>query len=255
MDNKYKVLNFVEKPTDDKLIDDFAIPADLRKKAVGREEEKTHVGSMGIYLFNKEVLLDILKKYDHEDFGKQIIPTAINNCNVYAYPFEGYWEDIGTIDAFFKAHMEMTVSNPPFNFYDQKKPIFTHARFLPAAKFGGSLIDSSIICEGSMIGDASIQNSIIGVRSIIGDKSKLSRVILMGADYYDSEGVHNPHPLGIGKNCRISNAIIDKDVSIGDGVVLTNTKNLQDAEVDGIIIRDGIIIVPKGMRIQPGYVL
>jgi glucose-1-phosphate adenylyltransferase len=249
----YKVLDFVEKPKDDKVIEDFEIPANLREKGDDKEE-KTHVGSMGIYLFNKKILLDILNKYEHDDFGKQIIPAAINNCNVYAYPFNGYWEDIGTIDAFFNAHMSLTGSKPPFNFYDQDQPIFTHARFLPAAKFSGSAVDSSIICEGSMIGDAVISESIIGVRSVIGSGSKLSRVIFMGADRYDSEG-STGHPMGIGKGCRIRNAILDKDVSIGDGVQLTNERNLQNAEQDGIVIRDGIIVVPKGMRVPAGYVL
>jgi glucose-1-phosphate adenylyltransferase len=249
----YKVLDFVEKPKDDKVINDFEIPGNIREKSDDKEE-KTHVGSMGIYLFNKKVLLDILEKYDHDDFGKQIIPAAINNCNVYAYPFSGYWEDIGTIDAFFNAHMALTSNKPPFNFYDQDKPIFTHARFLPAAKFSGSAVDSSIICEGSMIGDAVISESIIGVRSVIGSGSKLSRVIFMGADRYDSEG-SSGHPFGIGKGCRIRNAILDKDVSIGDGVQLVNERNLQNAEQDGITIRDGIIVVPKGMRVPAGYVL
>ena len=255
MDPHYKVMDFKEKPTDDKVIDDFAIPNELREKGRGRGEEKTHVGSMGIYLFNKKVLLNILDKYrEFDDFGKQIIPAAINECKVFAYPFSGYWEDIGTIKAFFDAHIELTVENPPFNFYDQNKPIFTHARFLPAAKFSGSLIDSSVICEGSIIGDAKVSESIIGVRSVIRDKSRLSRVILMGADYYDDNDPGS-HPLGVGKNCRIENAILDKDVSIGDGVQLVNHKNIQNAVIDGITIRDGIIVVPKGMRVPSGYVL
>jgi glucose-1-phosphate adenylyltransferase len=253
MDPKYRVLDFVEKPNDEAQIDDFAIPAQLRQKAGRYEEEKTHVGSMGIYLFNKKVLIDMLEKYDYGDFGKQIIPEAIKSCNVYAYPFNGYWEDIGTIKAFFDAHIALTAPEPPFNFYDQDKPIFTRARFLPAAKFGGSLISSSIVCEGSIIGDAAITESVVGVRSIVGDKTRLTRVILMGADYYSNED--GGGTLGIGRNCRISNAIIDKDVCIGDGVRLENHGNIQDGERDGIIIKDGIIVVPKRMRVPDGYVL
>jgi glucose-1-phosphate adenylyltransferase len=256
MGSDYRVLDFVEKPKDNKIIEEFEIPGELREKGNGREEEKTHVGSMGIYLFNKEVLLEILKTHNHADFGKQIIPAAISNCNVYAYPFSGYWEDIGTIKAFFDAHMGLTAKDPPFNFYDQEKPIFTRARFLPAAKFSGqAAIDSSIICEGSVIDNAMISESIIGVRSIIGGGSRLTRTILMGADYYDFEDAKKHESFGIGKNCRIRNAIIDKDVSIGDDVQLENLKNLQNAEQDGITIRDGIIVVPKGMRVPAGYVL
>jgi len=254
MDPTYKVLDFVEKPKDEGQIDDFAIPPELREKAGRHEEEKTHVGSMGIYLFNKKVLMDVLEKFsDYNDFGKQIIPAAINSCSVYAYPFTGYWEDIGTIRAFFEAHIALTGTKPPFNFYDQDKPIFTRARFLPAAKFSGSLIDSSIVCEGSIIGDATISESVIGVRSVIGDKTKLSRVIMMGTDYYSDEG--NDSSLGIGKNCKIRNAIIDKDVYIGNDVRLENLDNIKDGERDGIIIRDGIIVVPKKLRVPDGYVL
>jgi len=252
MDSQYKVLDFVEKPKDEKVIADFEIPSSLRVSGEG--EEKTHVGSMGIYLFNKKVLLEILKKYDYNDFGKQIIPEAIRNYNVYAYPFNGYWEDIGTIKAFFDAHIALTSKNPPFNFYDEEKPIFTHSRFLPAAKVSGSNIDASIICEGSMIDKAVISDSVIGVRSVIRKGSRLERVIFMGADYYEPE-VNGKACLGIGKNCNIKNAILDKDVRIGDDVHLINIKNIQDGEQDGITIRDGIIVVPKGMKVPSGYVL
>jgi glucose-1-phosphate adenylyltransferase len=254
MDPKYKVLDFVEKPKDEAQIDDFAIPPELREKTNRHEEEKTHVGSMGIYLFNRKVLMDVLEKFpDYDDFGKQIIPAAINSHNVYAYPFTGYWEDIGTIKAFFDAHIALTAVKPPFNFYDQDKPIFTRARFLPAAKFGGSLIDSSIVCEGSIVGDAAISESVIGVRSVIGDKTKLSRVIMMGTDYYGDE--IDGEVYGIGKNCKIRNAIIDKDVHIGNNVRLENLDNIQDGERDGIVIKEGIIVVPKRTRVPDGYVL
>jgi glucose-1-phosphate adenylyltransferase len=254
MTPKYKVLDFVEKPKDESQIDDFAIPAELREKAGRHQEEKTHVGSMGIYLFNRQVLMDVLEKFpDYNDFGKQIIPEAINTHNVYAYPFTGYWEDIGTIKAFFDAHISLTAVKPPFNFYDQDKPIFTRARFLPAAKFGGSLIDSSIVCEGSIVGDAAISESVIGVRSVVGDKTKLSRVIMMGSDYYGNES--GGETFGIGKNCRIRNAIIDKDVFIGNDVRLENLDGIQNAERDGIIIKDGVIVVPKRTRVPDGYVL
>ena len=252
MNPKSRVLDFVEKPTDENVITDFEIPANLRQKCDG--EEKTHVGSMGIYLFNKKVLLDILEEYDHDDFGKQIIPAAIKSCDVYAYPFNGYWEDIGTIKAFFDAHISLTSRNPEFNFYDEENPIFTHARFLPAARVCGSKIDTSIICEGSMINDAEISNSVVGVRSVIRSGSKLDRVIFMGADCYEDESAQSQN-LGIGKNCVIQNAILDKDVRIGDDVQLINAKNIQDGEQDGITIRDGIIVVPKGMTVPSGYIL
>jgi glucose-1-phosphate adenylyltransferase len=173
---------------------------------------------------------------------------------VYAYPFSGYWEDIGTIKAFFDAHMDMTSANPPFNFYDELNPIFTNVRPLPAASINGSNIDSSIICEGCQILNAKITQSVVGVRSMIRDGSHLSRVVLMGADYYESENHQGPH-VGIGRNCHIRNAIIDKNVSIGDGAVLINRDAIENGERDGIVIRDGIIIVPKDVVVPPRYVL
>ena len=255
LDLDFRVVDFVEKPTEKVIVDEFEIPEELRaKEEFSGSKDKTHVGSMGIYLFNKKVLFDLLERYDYDDFGKQIIPAAISNYKVVAYPFTGYWEDIGTIKAFFEAHIDMTKPNPPFNFYDQEKPIFTHARFLPAAKITGSTINSSIICEGSMIEDATISDSILGLRSVIRSGTKLSRVILMGADYYETDQIGNGGGgLGIGKNCIIENAIIDKDARIGDNVQLVNREKIQNAEKDGIFIREGIIIVPKSMKIESNF--
>jgi glucose-1-phosphate adenylyltransferase len=249
----YRVLDFVEKPRDSSVISSFAMPHELRPAADG-DAERTHVGSMGIYLFNKKVLFDVLRQFDFIDFGKQIIPAAMKTHKMYAYPFDGYWEDIGTIRAFFDAHISMTGANPPFNFYDETHPFFTNTRFLPAAKISGSNIDSSIICEGSMIENAKISDSVVGVRSIIRDGSHLSRVVLMGADSYQNASLAGPR-VGIGKNCHIRNAILDKDVSVGEGAVLINKDSVVNGEKDGIVVRDGIIIVPKGVNVPPRYVL
>lgn len=254
LDLDFRVSDFVEKPTEDVIIDEFVIPDELRAKSEfsGAGREKTHVGSMGIYIFNKKVLFDLLDKYDYDDFGKQIIPAAISNYKVCAYPFTGYWEDIGTIKAFFDAHIDMTKPVPPFDFYDQEKPIFTHARFLPAAKITGSIINSSIVCEGSMIEDATISDSVIGVRAVIRSGTRLTRVVYMGADFYEKER-HDGDGLGIGRNCVIQNAIIDKDARIGDHVELINKEGIVNGEKDGILVRDGIIVVPKSTRIPSGF--
>ncbi len=256
MDLDFRVTDFVEKPTEDMIVDEFSIPEELRIKEefATTSREKTHVGSMGIYIFKKEVLFELLEKYDYNDFGKQIIPAAISNFRVFAYPFDGYWEDIGTTKAFFDAHIDMTLPEPPFNFYDQNKPIFTRARFLPAAKITGSIINSSIVCEGSMIEDASISDSVIGLRSVIRAGSRLSRVIFMGSDFFETER-RDGDGLGIGKNCVIQNAILDKDVRIGDNVQLINKEKIVNGEHDGIIIRDGIIVVPKSTHIPSGFIL
>ena len=255
MDADSQVIDFVEKPVVDSVVDDFAIPPGLRLKEPFKSSDpsKTHVGSMGVYIFNKKILFDLLDEYQFDDFGKQIIPAAINKKRIFAYPFNGYWEDIGTIGSFFNAHIEMTRPNPPFNFYDQQQPIFTRARFLPAAKITGSTIDSSIICEGSMIEDAMIADSVLGVRSVIRSGSRLSRVIFMGADFYEDERDDVVH-LGIGKNCIVENAILDKDVRIGDGVHLVNREKITEGDRSGIIVRDGIIIVPKSVKIPDGFV-
>jgi glucose-1-phosphate adenylyltransferase len=256
LDQDFKVVDFVEKPVKDDIIDDFEIPRELR----GREEfavcqSRMHVGSMGIYLFKKSVLFDLLARFpSHDDFGKQIIPAALADHHVLGYPFSGYWEDIGTIKAFFDAHIDMTRPKPPFDFYDQEKPIFTRARFLPATKISGSKIDSSIVCEGCMIEQASISDSVVGLRSVIKAGTVISRSVVMGADFYETErkGVAG---MGIGRNCRIRNAILDKDVRIGDDVQLINKEGVVEGERDGIVIRDGIIIVPKSAVIPPGYIL
>lgn len=255
MDGSSQVVDFVEKPKDNAIVDDFVIPAELRIKEPfsSADPNKSHVGSMGIYIFRKKALFDLLDKYDFDDFGKQIIPAAINECRVFAYPFNGYWEDIGTIGAFFKAHIDMTSLTPPFNFYDQQQPIFTRARFLPAAKITGSTINSSIICEGSLIENASVSDSVLGLRSIIRSGSRLSKVIFMGADFYENSDI-SISTLGIGKNCMISNAILDKDIRIGNNVQLINKEGILEGEKDGLFIKDGIIVVPKSMQIPDGYV-
>ncbi|MBN1578960.1 MAG: glucose-1-phosphate adenylyltransferase [Chitinispirillaceae bacterium] len=255
MDATSRIVDFIEKPKDDAVISRFAVPHALRRKEpfASTGPGKSHVGSMGIYLFNKKVLFDILERYAYDDFGKQILPEAIGNYRVFAYPFNGYWEDIGTIGSFFNAHIDLTKPHPPFNFYDQRQPIFTRARFLPAAKITGSTINSSIICEGSMIENAAIADSVLGLRSVIRSGSRLSRVIFMGADFYESES-DGGGDLGIGRDCTITNAILDKDVRIGDGVHLVNKDGVREGERDGVYIRDGIIVVPKSMRIPAGLV-
>jgi len=254
----FRVQDFVEKPHEDTIIDDFAVPEKLRKATdMGYtfSEKQTHVGSMGIYLFKKKTLFEILKRFDYEDFGKQIIPAAIPNYRVFAYPFSGYWEDIGTIRAFFEAHMDLTKQVPEFNFYDEDAPIFTRPRFLPAAKIASSEITESIISEGAIIGqDTKVSHAVVGVRGVIETGSTLENVIHMGSDYYEMKANGNV-PIGVGKNCVVKNAILDKNVRIGDNSQLINKENVQNGEFGGIIIRDGLIIVPKNGIVEPGTVL
>lgn len=264
MDEQYKIVDFHEKPQEESVVQDFSIPKEVfeqQKEKIGLKEDQTHLASMGIYLFKKSVLFDLLEKNDYEDFGKEIIPKSLNTHKVYAYPFNGYWEDIGTIKSFFNAHIALTKPVPEFNFYDESLPIFTHARFLPAAKINGANITASIVSEGSIIDKSIIQDSVIGVRAVIHENCEIKRSIVMGADYYEEMNQSGPPvdpqktKLGIGKNSIIHNSIIDKDVRIGENVRLINQEKVQEGERDNIVIKNGIIVVPKGTTLPDGFVL
>jgi glucose-1-phosphate adenylyltransferase len=216
---------------------------------------------MGIYLFNWDVLGEMLEKTDFEDFGKEVIPLALKKKKVFGYFFDGYWEDIGTIRRFFEAHMELTASLPRFNFYDEEKPIFTHPRFLPGSKILSSQVNNSILCEGSILNRSVVSQSIIGIRTRIGENSRLHRAIIMGADFFESKeklfeneikGIPN---MGIGNDCEIQNAIVDKNARIGHGVKLLNTNGVQEEMAENYVIRDGIIVIPKNAIIPNGTVI
>ncbi len=262
IDKDNLIVDFVEKPNDKSIIKDFAIPASVKKdlqEKLGVTKDKTHFASMGIYLFKKDVLFNLLRNCDHEDFGKQIIPENINKLKIFAYPFHGYWEDIGTIKSFFDAQIALTKIVPEFNFFDEDKPIFSHPRFLPAAKFNSAQVESSVISEGSIIDRSFIRDSVIGVRSIIRNNCVIEKVVMMGADYYENEETkaqnkNNPS-LGIGENSVIKNAIVDKNVRIGRNVHLVNKNCVQNGEFGDIIIKDGIIVISKGTVVEDDFLL
>jgi glucose-1-phosphate adenylyltransferase len=219
---------------------------------------RTHLASMGVYLFNWEVLEELLEKTPYEDFGKEVIPSSIARKNVLGYFFDGYWEDIGTIRSFFQVHMDLTQPLPRFNFYDEQKPIFSRARFLPGSKILESKIQNSILCEGSIIDRSAIIHSIVGIRSRIGNNSILERTVMMGADLFEAQDDleknrdKNIPPIGIGSNCEIRNAIIDKNARIGNNVKLVNKKHRIEETHDEYVIKDGIIVVPKNAVIHEG---
>jgi len=222
---------------------------------------RTHLASMGIYIFNRDVLMELLQKTDFEDFGREVIPHAIKRHKVYANFFDGYWQDIGTIRNFFEVHLELTQALPKFNFYDEEKPIFSLARFLPGSKIISSEVNNSILCEGSIINSSKINNSIVGIRSRIGENSFLERTVMMGADFFESQdeiarnkdqGIPN---IGIGINCEIRNAIIDKNARIGNGVKLINARDVTEEIEENYAIRDGIIVIPKNSIIPDGTVI
>jgi len=239
-----KITSFVEKPKD----------PEVQKKYISRphDAERPFLGSMGIYVFKTKVLVDLLTKFpDYTDFGGDIIPEAIKSLNVVGYDFDGYWEDIGTIRSFYETNLKLTSQDPPFNFYDPKAPIYTHARFLPGSTVEESKLQDVLIAEGCRIRKADITHSIIGIRSKIAEGSVIKDSIIMGADY-DIPKKNPEVPMGIGKNCHIESAILDKNVQVGDGVVIRTFPNDKDIDHELYFVRDGIVVIAKDTVIPPG---
>ncbi len=248
-----KIIRFVEKPNDPEVLDTLRIPAPLLTELGRSVDEEAFQASMGIYVFNRATLIEALDN-THVDFGKHIIPDTIEKHRVMAYIFQGYWEDIGTIRSFFDANLMLTDAVPQFNFFDTGSPIYTHARFLPGSKINGATVKNSIISDGCIIDDASIERCVIGIRSYIKSGTTLRNSIVMGADFYDVDNAaRNAGPdLGIGRNCTIDHAIIDKNSRIGDGVTISPYGKPDNSDGPNYYIRDGIIIVPKGAVIPAG---
>ena len=261
VDENGRISEFHEKPQDPSLLDSTKVAEEVFKQFHLEAAGRTHLASMGIYLFNWEVLKDLLSNTSYEDFGREVIPAALNKYNVYAYFFDGYWKDIGTIRSFFEAHLDLLQPLPQFNLYDEDRMIFSHARFLPGSKIMFSEVQNSILCEGSIIDRARINQSIIGIRSRIGENSVIERAVIMGADFFESveeiarnkaEGIPD---VGIGKNCEVRNAIIDKNVRIGSNVKLINSRNINEEDTEDYVIEDGIIVIPKNAIIPDGTVI
>jgi glucose-1-phosphate adenylyltransferase len=256
-----KISEFHEKPKEPSLLENTKVSENVFKQFHIEAAGRTHLASMGIYLFNWEVLNDMLSSTTYEDFGREVIPAALDKYNVYAYFFDGYWKDIGTIRNFFEAHLDLIKTIPQFNLYDEDKLIFSHARFLPGSKINYSEVQNSILCEGSIIDRARINQSIIGIRSRIGKNSLIERSVLMGADFFESEQEFSQNKAagipdaGIGENCEVRNTIIDKNVRIGNGVKLINSRNINNEDTEDYVIRDGIIVIPKNAVIAEGTVI
>ncbi|MFQ5571008.1 MAG: glucose-1-phosphate adenylyltransferase [Rhodothermales bacterium] len=250
------ITEFYEKPAPDELAGK-ASPVSDEMQAAGR----TYLASMGIYVFNSDVLRESLDVRDHHDFGKEIIPAAIENRRVVSYPFTGYWSDIGTIRSFFEANLMLAEQEPPFSIYNPLMPLYTNVRLLPPAKIQRSHIRDSLVSEGSVIVDSRISNSVIGIRSFVGKDTTINNAIIMGADYYPwhdfdlRERVEGPSQPGIGAGSTIEGAIIDKNVSIGERCVISNRNRVQEADGENYYIRDGIVVIPKNARIEEGTII
>ncbi|MEA3211533.1 MAG: glucose-phosphate adenylyltransferase [Chthoniobacter sp.] len=251
-DTQRRIVRFEEKPSDPKVLDEMRIPGELLTQLGRRPDEELFQASMGIYIFNRDVLADSLNN-DFVDFGKHIIPDLIHKARVHSYIFQGYWEDIGTIRAFFDANIGLTDTVPAFNFFDTVAPIYTHARFLPGSKVNGATVRNSVISDGCIIDDAHIERSVIGIRSYIKPGTTIRDSVIMGADFYDVDHASRGGPeLGIGRNCAIDHAIIDKNACIGDGAVISPDGKPENFDGPNYCIRDGIVVVPKGSVIPAG---
>ncbi len=255
-----RITDFVEKPKGAADIERMRAPEEVLRRA-GVAPDRTHLASMGVYLFNWSALRDLLAHTESRDFGKEVIPHAIHDLKVHSHFFAGYWEDIGTIPSFFEAHMDLTRPLPKFNFYDELRPIFTHARFLPGCKILSSEVERAILCEGSIVDRALVRESIVGIRSRIGEDCRIERTVLMGADYFESRDDLDRAreaglpPIGVGPGTEVRNAIIDKNARIGRGVRIANIDGRAEAAAETHVIVGGIVVVPKGSVIPDGSVI
>jgi glucose-1-phosphate adenylyltransferase len=251
-DDQGQIAGFEEKPSAARLVEiGRSIPRG--STAGGTTPDKPFVASMGIYVFSRDVLLDILDQ-PGIDFGKEIIPNALTTHSVTPYIFRGYWADIGTIDSFYRANIQLTHRNAPFSFSHARWPIYTHPRFLPAIRAFDCHVDSSIVAEGCHLDQCRIVDSVVGIRMQVSPGARITRSVLLGADYYEEEGDPADIPLGIGRDVVLDRVIVDKNARIGDGARLVNENGIELADGDGYVIRNGIIIVPKGACIPAGLV-
>ena len=243
------ITDFVEKPKDAKVL----------KKFISTDDpERPYLGSMGIYFFKTDVLIDLLESSEDDDFGGEVIPKAIKTHKVCGFDFGGYWEDIGTIRAFYEVNLKLASSESPFNFNDPQSTIYSRPRFLPSTKVDGATLEDVLLADGCMVGKAEIQNAVIGLRSQISNGAVIRNTVLMGADYFDNpddlakgQGV----PLGIGKNSVIEGALIDKNARIGKDVIIKPFPHGTELDKDEYVVRDGVVVIPKRAVIHSGTVI
>jgi glucose-1-phosphate adenylyltransferase len=255
-----RITRFEEKPKDPAVLDSLRLPKDWFSKLEIQGDRDLFLASMGIYVFNREVIRKLLDN-TLTDFGKHIIPEAIKTHNVFSYVFQGYWEDIGTIRSFFEANLDLVSELPRFNFFDMSSPIFSRPRFLPGSKINGAHIDHALVSDGCIINHAKIANSIIGLRTIVGASTELNRVVILGCDYYESNESIEQHEranmprIGIGEGCKIENAIIDKNARVGNNVVISPAGKPENLDHPLYFIRDGVVVIPKNALIPHGTVI
>jgi glucose-1-phosphate adenylyltransferase len=255
-DRAGQIVAFEEKPDAGRL---KAIGGSIPAGATfggGQGTDRPFVASMGIYVFSRDVLLEALHADGAADFGREIIPRALGTYRVNSYLFRGYWADVGTVDSFYDANISLTRAGAPFKFYDPRRPIYTHPRFLPGARLGDCTVRDAIIAEGSYLERSTVEESIIGIRTNVQNGATIRRSVILGADFFDADDnqpARGDKPrLGIGRDAVLDRVIVDKNARIGDGVRLVNETGVQEADGDGYCIRSGVIIVPKDGVIRPG---
>lgn len=256
VDTENRISSLIEKPVKE-LLPDWSSDTGEDMKGQGRH----FLASMGIYIFNRNLLFDLLQeeKKDATDFGKEIIPDAIDKYKVVSYQYEGYWTDIGNIYSFFEANLALTLDIPPFNLFDNKKMVYSRARMLPPSKVSGTTLQQTIMAEGCIIHASTLINSVIGIRSRIGVGSNILSCYIMGNDFYETiEEIAYNHikgvpRVGIGDNCHLTNVIVDKDCRIGNNVIIKGGNHLTDAEHGLYAIKDGIVVIKKGAVIPDGF--
>jgi|TARA_B110000503_G_scaffold120873_1_gene183921 glucose-1-phosphate adenylyltransferase len=252
-DSENTITSFIEKPASE-LLPDWTSNVSDEMKSEGRN----YLASMGIYIFNRDLLVELMANPETIDFGKEIIPQAIGEHKTMSYPYEGYWTDIGNIDSFFEANLGLTDDLPKFNLYDENR-VYTRARILPTSKFTNTILNKTVIADGCIINAEKIERSVIGIRSRIGKETIVTKTYMMGNDKYESlEEIKNKKidiQLGIGDRCFINNCIIDKNCRIGDDSRINGGLHLKDIETDTYLVKDGIVVVKKGAVIPKGTVI
>jgi glucose-1-phosphate adenylyltransferase len=256
-----RIADFAEKPQEESEIDEFKIDEAIFQQRGIQPMGRSHIASMGIYIFNKDVLTDSLKNEDMADFGGDVIPASIGARKVYAHFFDGYWRDVGTIKSFYEANLELTHLVPEFDFYNESTPVYTRPRFLPGSKVNGCFIQSSILSEGSIITGCEIQNSVIGIRSIVRSGAKIFNSVVMGGDCYESLEEQNINiekgipPVGIGEGSLVQNAILDHNVRIGQNVRIVNQQGRENYDGSDYTIRNGITVIHKNAALPDDTVI
>ena len=252
-DREGRIAGFEEKPSVERLTAMRTSVPD-GSSALKIDERQPFIASMGIYMFSRRVLMELLEQSGN-DFGRQLIPEALTRYRVSAYLYSGYWADVGTVESFYQANVQLTWPDPPFNFYDPAFPIYTHPRFLPPSRLLDCRVRNGLVAEGTFLDRCEISDSVVGIRSTIRPGARISESVLLGADYYESHDTQNARgtPLGIGRDVTLERVIVDKNARIGDGARLVNRSRIESHDGDGFFIRNGIIVVPKDATIPAGF--